>query len=131
MKLSAVETSTRNPVLGARTARATKPAPKPTLVPTRSAARGFLTPGDIAQVKFRYDQQGLGSGWYGFSLVGGAPFHVAAVIAFTSFGDRDHLLIVRLDEECYAVMADDETVLATADRIDQILDLFDEHILRH
>jgi hypothetical protein len=127
MKLSAVETSPQRPVSGAQTV----PASKPTLVPTGRATRGFLTPDDITQVKSRYDQQGLDSGWYGFSLVGGAPFHVAAVIAFTSFGDRDHLLIVRLDEDSYAVMADDETVLATADRIDQILDLFDERVLRH
>ena len=75
----------------------------------------------------RCEQQGLGSAWYGFSLIGSAPAHVPAVIAFSNFGDRDHVLIVRNREDACALTGDDNTVLATSDTIGDILDLFDEH----
>jgi hypothetical protein len=101
--------------------------PAPTQQQRPRPAQVFLTPDDLSQVKFRYEQQGLGSAWYGFSLIGSAPAYVPAVIAFTNFGDRDHVLIVRNRDGAYALTGGDNTVLATSDTISDILDLFDEH----
>lgn len=92
--------------------------------------RVFLTPDDISQIKTRYDQQTMGSAWYGYSLIGLPPARVIAVIAFTSFGDCDHLMIARLESGSYAAASDNETVLATSETLAKILDLFDERAFR-
>lgn len=89
----------------------------------------FLSPDDIAQVRDRYDRQSLGSTWYGFSLIGAPPARVVAVIAFTSLGNRDHLMIARQEDGAYALAFDAKTVFAISDRIGRLLDLFDDHAL--
>ena len=67
---------------------------------------------------------------YGYSFIGSAPTRVPAVIVFTEFGDRDHVLIVRLTEGTYAIMSDNDTVLAIAGEISELLDIFDENMHR-
>lgn len=107
-----------------RSAKILRAGTGPGLSPT--PGRMFLTPDDICQIRTRYDQQTIHSGWYGFSLIGTPPAQVIAVIAFTSFGDHDHLVVARIEDGSYTVALDDDTVLATSTRLDVLLDLFDE-----
>jgi hypothetical protein len=89
----------------------------------------FLSPDNVSEIQNRYDRQSLGSAWYGYSLVDTPPARVVAVIAFTSFGDRDHLIIARDEDDIYALAFDAKTVFATSRQISRLLDLFDEHTL--
>jgi len=89
----------------------------------------FLTRDDISQVKFRDEQQSLGSAWYGFSLIGGLSSRVPVVIVFTDFGNQDHVLIMRLGDGAYTLKTDDNSVRTTVKTISDIIDLFDENAL--
>ncbi len=84
----------------------------------------------MSQIHHRYEQQSLGGTWYSYSFIGSVRTHVPAVIVFTEFGDRDHVLIVRLIEGTYAVMSDNDTVRAIAGEISELLDIFDENMHR-
>lgn len=126
MKHIAAEALVQNSILRVRPSAAEIPSHGGEQHLPAKLGRVFLTPDDISQIETRYDQQSLGSAWYGFSLIGLPPARVIAVIAFTSFGDRNHLMIARLEDGTYAAASDNETILATCDHLGKILDLFDE-----
>ncbi len=127
MKHFTAETLVRNSI--------SRIVPNPTICTTRNIALDlpaklgteFLTPDDVALIQSRYEQQGLSSSWYGFSLIGTPPARIVAVIVFANFGDLDHVMIARGEDGDYALASGGNTVLATSARIGRLLDLFDEH----
>ncbi|NQV21400.1 MAG: hypothetical protein HQ511_08290 [Rhodospirillales bacterium] len=98
--------------------------------PSPLLGRLFLSPQDVEQAQARFDRQTPHSSWYGYSLIGTLPGQVVALVIFSPLGNRDALMIARLEDGIYAVSDNDGQVLATSGALSRLLDVFDEHSYR-